>query len=213
MTSCGDSSAMTPTRRSDRSRLELQAFGGYPIDFSEFLQKFWITIIEANDLAKLGAVTCFVLDHFAPDFDLSEQQHPVRTIVIFSRRPDHVPKGINAVRLHITGGWLVGEPDIISHINAAKPVIAIVKPIRGYHAPSTIRNDLSRANALVFEPPSKLVVTWVHYVNEPDRHLGYFAGSGSGLVTGAGLPGALLGGGGKTASAVGETGSSTGITV
>src|SRR6266566_8959239 len=50
------------------ARLLLQPLGGYlihPIYFSEFLQKFWITVIEANDLAKLGAVTCFVLDHFA----------------------------------------------------------------------------------------------------------------------------------------------------
>jgi len=41
----------------------------------------------------------------------------------------------------------------------------------------------------------------------------YFTGCGSGLVTGAGLAGALLGGGGTTGSAVGDTGSSNGTTV
>jgi hypothetical protein len=44
----------------------------HPIDLSEFLQKLSITVIEAHDFAKLGAVTCFVLYNLAPDFDLPE---------------------------------------------------------------------------------------------------------------------------------------------
>jgi hypothetical protein len=38
----------------------------HPIDFAEFLQKLWVTIIEANDPAELGAVSRFVLYDFAP---------------------------------------------------------------------------------------------------------------------------------------------------
>ncbi len=41
----------------------------------------------------------------------------------------------------------------------------------------------------------------------------YSTGSGSGLVTGGAMSGNLLGGGGVTGSAVGDTGSFSGITV
>ena len=80
---------------------------------------------------------------------------------------------------------------------------------REYHLPSPISDDLSRTNPLVFEPRSKLIVIYAH---GRDPSLRYFAGSNSG-VTGAGLLGALLGGGGTTGSAVGDTGSSSGTTV
>jgi len=89
-------------------------------------------------------------------------------------------------------------------------VITGPKQTRSYHPPSPISDDLSRTNPLVFEPRSKLIIIYAH---NRDPSLRYFAGSGSGFVTGAGLLGALLGGGGTTGSAVGDTGSSSGTTV
>jgi hypothetical protein len=101
-------------------------------------------------------------------------------------------------------------PDVISHVDAVKMVIALPKPTWVNHPPSPIGNNLSSTNALVFEPPRKRVFIGAH-----DRYSRphYFTGSSSGLVTGPGLVGALLGGGGLTGSAVGDTGSSRGMTV
>jgi len=101
-------------------------------------------------------------------------------------------------------------PDVISHVDAVKMVIALSKPTWVNHPPSPIGNNLSSTNALVFEPPRKRVFIGAH-----DRYSRphYFTGSSSGLITGPGLVGALLGGGGLTGSAVGDTGSSRGMTV
>ncbi len=96
-------------------------------------------------------------------------------------------------------------PDVISHKDTVEPVITGPKQTRSYDPPSPISDDLSRTNPLVSEPRSKLIVIYAH---GRDPSLRYFTGSGSGFVTGAGLLGALLGGGGTTGSAVDDTGSS-----
>ena len=179
------------------------------IDSSELLQKPLIAVIEADDLAKLGAITLFVLDHLAPNLDRSEQQNPMDVITIFIDRPNRVPERIDAMGLHVTRSWLMGQPDVISDKNAVEQVIAPPEPTRGYNPPSTIRDDLSRTNTLVPERVGKLltICTWRR------EHVRYLAGCVSGLMTGAGLVGALLGGGGRTGSSVGATGSSSGTTV
>jgi hypothetical protein len=181
------------------------------IDFPKLVQKLRVAIVKASDLAELRPVTSFVFYDLAPDFDLAVQQRPIRiAVTIVVARTDHVSEGVNPVRSHIAGGWLIGMPDIVSHMDAVEPIIAAPKQARNYHPPSTIGDNLSRTNALVFEPRGKLVVIWAPDHGPPAR---YFAGCGSGLVTGGGLLGALLGGGGITGSAVGDTGSSSGITV
>ncbi len=43
-----------------------------PVDFLEFLQKFWIAEIKTHDFGKLRAVACFVFYDLAPDFDPAE---------------------------------------------------------------------------------------------------------------------------------------------
>jgi hypothetical protein len=88
-------------------------------------------------------------------------------------------------------------------------VVAAPKPSSTLHPPSTIGNDLPGTNTLVLERGGKLLGVCAQ---EPD-HVCYLAGCGSGLMTGAGLPGVLLGGGGRTGSLVGPTGSSSGTTV
>jgi len=63
------------------------------IYLSEFVQKFRITVVETNDLAKLGPVACLVLYNFSPDFDFAKQQcRPANGITILLLRPDDAPK-------------------------------------------------------------------------------------------------------------------------
>jgi hypothetical protein len=88
-------------------------------------------------------------------------------------------------------------------------VVAAPKPTWATHPPRPIGNNLSSTNALVSEPRSKLVIAYAHG-REP--HVSY-AGCGSGLVTGGAFSGGFLGGGNLTGSAVGDTGSSSGMTV
>src|SRR6266498_2483754 len=115
------------------------------------------------------------------------------------------------MRYHIAGRWLNEVPDIISNVEAVETIITAPPnpPSRIDQAPpSPVSDVLPHANALMSEPRSKVLVIWAHDHGPPPR---YFAGCGSGLVTGAGLAGALLGGGGVAGSAVGDTGSSSGI--
>ena len=63
-----------------------------PIYFPKFLQQLRCTVIEADNLAKLRTITCFVLNHLAPNLYSSEQQHSTRVIAIFFDRPNHVPE-------------------------------------------------------------------------------------------------------------------------
>jgi hypothetical protein len=101
-------------------------------------------------------------------------------------------------------------PDVVSHVDAVQTVIALPQPTCVNHPPSPIGNNLSSTNALVSEPPRKLVFIDAH---DGESRPHYFTGSSSGLVTGVGLLGALLGDGGLNGSAVGDTGSSRGTTV
>src|SRR5262249_47144234 len=101
-------------------------------------------------------------------------------------------------------------PDVISLVDAVEEVVAPAKPTWLNHQPSPTSDDLSHTNALVSELPRKLVVIRTHDYNSRAHNL---AGCGSGLVTGTGSLGTLLGGGGITGSAVGVTGSSSGMTV
>jgi len=111
---------------------------------------------------------------------------------------------------HITGGRLIRVPSVISHVDAVEAVIAAPNPTRRNHPPSPTSNNLSHTNALVSESPRKLVVIRTHDYNSRAH---YLAGCGSGLVTGSGSLGTLLGGGGISGSAVGVTDSSSGMTV
>jgi hypothetical protein len=101
-----------------------------PIHFPKLVQKLGIAVVEACDFAELRTVTPFVFYDLAPDFDLAEYQRPIAElyITIVLIRSYHVPEGVNSVRCHITGGWLVGVPDIISHVDAVETVIAAPKP-------------------------------------------------------------------------------------
>jgi len=117
------------------------------------------------------------------------------------------------MRSNITRGWLIEMPDVISHSHAVQPVIAVPKRASINHPPRPVRDNLSRTDTLVFDPFRSFAEICEH---DPDPHLSlrYFAGSGSGVITGGELLGDLLGGGdGRTGSAVGDTGSSSGMTV
>jgi hypothetical protein len=114
---------------------------------------------------------------------------------------------------YISGGWLVGVPDVIFHKNAVQAVIAAPKPTFVDHPPYSVRDDLSHTKAVVFEMPRNPILTRAHDRLRGPGHHRYSAGCGSGFVTGGALWGNLLGGGGLTGSAVGETGSSRGMTV
>ncbi len=120
-----------------------------------------------------------------------------------------MPERVDPVRSHIAGGWLIGVPDVAFHEYTLQAVVAVPKPTWVNHPPRPIRNNLSSTNALVFDPRSKLVVAYAH----GREHIRYFAGCGSGLVTGARFLGSVLGGGGLTGSSVGDTGSARGMTV
>src|SRR6266851_10257462 len=82
------------------------------------------------------------------------------------------------------------------------------------HSPTPVCDDLSDTNALVLEGSRKFVLILVCDRNQRHRfRLRYSTGWGSGLVTGGVLFGDLRGGGGVTGSAVGDTGSSSGMIV
>jgi hypothetical protein len=116
------------------------------------------------------------------------------------------------MRSHISGGWLVGVPDVIFYEHAVEVVITAPKPTRLNHPPRSVRDDLPQTKAVVFEVPRNRIFTRVHARRCSLGHR-YSAGCGSGLVTGGAFWGDLLGGGGLTGSAVGDTGSSRGMTV
>jgi len=62
------------------------------------------------------------------------------------------------MRSHISGGWLVGVPDVIFYKNAVQAVIAAPQPTRLNHSPSSVRDDLSHTDAVMFEMPRKLIL-------------------------------------------------------
>src|SRR6266566_4612641 len=135
-----------------------------PIDFPKLVQKLGVAVVEAHDLAKLRAVTSLVLYYLAPDFDLAEQQRPIRDggVTILIIRSDHVPKRVNPVRSHIAGSWLVWVPNVISHEDTVETIMAIPKPTFVDHPPSPVCDDLSHTRrkrspsvtVLVFRPRS-----------------------------------------------------------
>jgi hypothetical protein len=74
-----------------------------PIDLAELVQKLWVTVIEAYDLSKLGAVAPLVFYDLAPNFDHSKQEErSANGIKIFLLRSDYVAERVNAVRSHIS---------------------------------------------------------------------------------------------------------------
>ena len=116
------------------------------------------------------------------------------------------------MRCHISGGWLVGMPDVIFHQNTVEAVIAAPKPPWVNHTPRSVRDDLSHTNAIVFEMPRNSIFTRAHHRRGDPAHR-YRIGSGSGSVTGGAFSGDFWGGGGVTGSRVGDTGSFRGMTV
>src|SRR5260370_37260705 len=115
------------------------------------------------------------------------------------------------MRWNTTGAWLTDLQELISHRHAVKPVLA--GPAFATHPPRSVRDNLSRTDALAFDPFRSF-----EKICGNDHHwhlsLRYLTGSGSGVVTGGELLGDLPGGGdGRTGSTPGDTGSSSGITV
>src|SRR6266536_1578987 len=108
---------------------------------------------------------------------------------------------------YISGGCLVGVPNVIFHKNAVQAVVAVPKPTPGNHPPCSVRDDLSHTKASVFEMLAiRFSLALMRVL--PTR---YRTGSGSGWVTGGAFSGDF--GGGMTGSCVGDTGASRGITV
>src|SRR5437867_12705659 len=101
------------------------------------------------------------------------------------------------MRPHISGGWLVGMPDVISPEYAVQAFITFPPPTWLNHSPSPVGDDLSNTNALVPWTVRKLVLISVR-CDECHGRLRYR--SGSGTVTGGAFSGDLLGGGGITGS-------------
>src|SRR5712691_12351570 len=85
------------------------------------------------------------------------------------------------MRSNITGGWLIELPDVISHSHAVQPVIAGAAFVN--HPPRSVRDNLSRTDALAFDPFRSF-----EKICGNDHHwhlsLRYLTGSGSGVVTG-----------------------------
>jgi Resolvase, N terminal domain len=199
------------------TQMDFQADGsvsllGQPINDAELRQEFWVTVVEADDLGELGTIPRLMLDDLAPDFDLAEQKRPMSSLSIAVVVPatDQIPKRIDAVSSYIPRGWLVGVPNIVSHEYAVQQIVASAYPVCLNDLPCPIRNDLAYTDALVPERPRKFIVVarrhWQH-------HGCYATRWGSGFLTGGVGFGALFGGGGVTGSLVGDTGSSSGITV
>src|SRR5438067_12631145 len=60
--------------------------------------------------------------------------------------PTPISKRIDAVCSHISGRWLAGFPDMIRHVNAAKPILASSEPPRP-DPPCPTADDLPDSNA------------------------------------------------------------------
>jgi hypothetical protein len=152
-----------------------------------------------------------VLYDFSPNLDLAEQKRSTdtETVAVFLFAANHVSERIDSVGSNIPGGWLVGMPDILPHVNAMKAIIASPKPPWVDYLPSPVGDHLSDTNTVVFEVSRKLFLISVYR----HRRARYRTGSGSGSVTGGAFSGDLLGGGDVTGSGVGSTGSSSGMTV
>src|SRR5262249_36470576 len=107
----------------------------------------------------------------------------MRTVLFL--RPNHVTKRIDPVRSHIARCWLIGMPHVIPHVDTVETIVAASKQTRNYRPPSPISDDLSRTNALVFEPPRKLVLIRPHSRDPRTvlvRRLRFRLGSGSRVV-------------------------------
>src|SRR6266516_6729169 len=88
---------------------------------------------------------------------------------------------------YISGGWVVGVPDVVFHKNAVEAVIAAPKPTRLNHPPCSVSDDLSHTDAVVFEMPRQLILIslLVTGVLSGDVGVGYVRGSTIPLTLGA----------------------------
>src|SRR6266702_4557375 len=109
---------------------------------------------------------------------------------------------------HIAGCWPVGIPNVITHSDAMQK-IASTQPAGYNHPPCPIRNDLPDTDALM----SKSSRCSCSLSSAAPLYPRYGTGCGSGFVTGDVGLGTLFGGGGAAGSFVGDTGSSSGMTV
>src|SRR6266566_3150608 len=66
------------------------------------------------------------------------------------------------MRSYISGGWLVGVPDVIFYKHAVEAVIAAPKPTRLNHPPRSVRDNLPDTKAVVFEVPRNPIFTRAH---------------------------------------------------
>src|SRR5262249_39704016 len=130
-------------------------------DFPELVQKLRSTVIEADDFAKLRPIARFVFNHLAPNLYFPEQQHTTRIIAIFFNGSDNAPERINPMCLYITRRGLIGQPDVISHLDAVEEVVAAPKQSRN-RPPSAVRNYLPGTNTLVPELLGKFVAICAH---------------------------------------------------
>src|SRR5947207_4774885 len=88
-----------------------------------------------------------MLDDLSPDFHSAKQYLPVANREsMFLPGADHVTERVDAVCSHIPGSWLVGLPEVVSHVNAAKPVIGLPQPPQT-DSPCPICDYLSDPNA------------------------------------------------------------------
>src|SRR5215468_3464996 len=75
--------------------------------------------------------------------------------------------------LHITGRRLIGQPDVISHLNAVEEVVTAPKQTRDYRPPSAVRDDLPGTYTLVFELLGKLIAICAQEQRAHSRLLGW----------------------------------------
>src|SRR5262249_12269824 len=100
-------------------------------------------------------------------------------------RPNDITKRIDPVRSHIARCWFIRMPNVIPHEDTVETIAAASKQTRNYRPPSSISDDLSRTNALVFELPRKLVLIRPHRRDPRTvlvRRLRFRLGNGSRVV-------------------------------
>src|SRR5262249_12513 len=112
------------------------------------------------------------------------------------------------MRSHIARCWPVGIPNVITHSDAMQK-IASAQPAGYNHPPCPIRNDLPDTDALMSKSSRKPDLV-AHY-HPPPRSFRSTAVAGA-RVSSPVMWG-LFGGGGVAGSFVGDTGSSSGMTV
>src|SRR5262245_25316996 len=77
--------------------------------------------------------------------------------------------------LYFTRSRSIGQPNVISHLNAVEKVVATPKQVWNYRPPSAVRNYLPGTNALVPELLGKLVAICAHDERAHSRLVGWLS--------------------------------------